>query len=45
MSSPLEAARDGGHFMNEIVNDDELPKVYQKMVPNFKHGPIIGGTG
>ena len=42
MSSPLEAARDGGHFMNEIVNDDELPKVYQKMVPNFKHGPKSG---
>ena len=28
--------------MNEIVNDDELPKVYQKMVPNLKHGPKSG---
>ena len=42
MSSPLEAARDGGYFMNETVNGGELPKVYQKMVPNFKHGTNLG---
>ena len=42
MSSPLEATRDGGHFMNETVNGDELPKVYQKMVPNFKYGTNLG---
>ena len=36
MSSPLEATRDGGHFIDETVNGDELPKVCQKMDSEFQ---------